>query len=213
MEAITIEMPTTLAERGAAPDELRLLATWDEYVELAEKIPYNIEFLNGEIISTSQATDLHGQLIARLITIFNNILDDRPDYRVLGSSVKICVAEGGAEFNADLSVLRGPSQYATLPSGKISTARIKNPEIVVEVLSKSTKAYDQSDKLDQYRLIPSLKHILFVSQDTVFARVYTRTDKPDQWIDTDYRLLTDTILVGDMELPMQKIYRKTVLSA
>lgn len=213
MEAITIEMPTTLAKRGAAPDELRLLATWDEYVELAEKIPCNIEFLNGEIISMSQATDLHEQLIAQLITIFNNILDDRPDYRVLGSSVKICVAEGGAEFNADLSVLRGPSQYATLPSGKISTARIKNPEIVVEVLSKSTKAYDQSDKLDQYRLIPSLKHILFVSQDAVFARVYTRTDKPDQWIDTDYRLLTDTILVGDMELPMQKIYRKTVFSA
>ena len=213
MEAITIEMPTTLAKRGAAPDELRLLATWDEYVELAEEIPYNIEFLNGEIISMSQATDLHEQLIARLITIFNNILDDRPDYRVLGSSVKICVAEGGAEFNADLSVLRGPSQYATLPSGKISTARIKNPEIVVEVLSKSTKAYDQSDKLNQDRLIPSLKHILFVSQDAVFARVYTRTDKPDQWIDTDYRLLTDTILVGDMELPMQKIYRKTVFSA
>ena len=213
MEAITIEMPTTLAKRGAAPDELRLLATWDEYVELAEEIPYNIEFLSGEIISMSQATDLHEQLIAQLITIFNNILDDRPDYRVLGSSVKICVAEGGAEFNADLSVLRGPSQYAMLPSGKISTARIKNPEIVVEVLSKSTKAYDQSDKLNQDRLIPSLKHILFVSQDAVFARVYTRTDKPDQWIDTDYRLLTDTILVGDMELPMQKIYRKTVFSA
>ncbi|MEZ0538542.1 Uma2 family endonuclease [Fibrella arboris] len=213
MEATTILIPMTLAERGAAPDEVRVSATWDEYVELSEDIPYNIEFLNGEIISMSQATDLHEQLIAQLITIFNNLLDEQPDYRVLGSSVKICISEGGAEFNADLSVVRGPSDYVTLPSGKVSTARIKNPEIVVEVLSKSTKAYDQSDKLDQYRLIPSLRHILFVSQDAVFARVYSRTNKPDQWVDTDYRLLTDTILVGDMELPMQKIYRKTPFSA
>ncbi|RYF64687.1 MAG: Uma2 family endonuclease, partial [Cytophagaceae bacterium] len=156
---------------------------------------------------------LHEQLIAQIGTLFTILLDEQPDYRVLGSSVKICIAEGGAEFNADLSVVRGPSEYGTLPSGNVSTARIKNPEIVVEVLSKSTKAYDQSDKLDQYRLIPSLRHILFVSQDAVFARVYSRTDKPDQWVDTDYRLLTDTVQVGDMELPMQKIYRKTPFSA
>ena len=213
MEAIAIDIPMTLAERGAAPDELRIPATWDEYVELAGEVPYNIEFLNGERISMSQATVLHEQLITQIATLFNNILDDQPDYRVLGSNVKICVSPGNAEFNADLSIVQGEPEYVTLPSGKVSTVRVKNPEIVVEVLSKSTKAYDQSDKLDQYRLIPSLQHILFVSQEAVFARLYSRTDKPDQWIDTDYRLLTDTILVGELALPMQKIYRKTVFSA
>ncbi|MBO0934470.1 Uma2 family endonuclease [Fibrella aquatilis] len=209
MEATTIQLPMTLAERDAAKDELRVSATWEEYVELAEEIPYNIEFLNGEIISMSQATDLHEQLIAQLITIFTNLFDDQPDYRVLGSSVKICIIEGEAEFNADLSVVRGPSEYVTLPSGRVSTARIKNPEIVVEVLSKSTKAYDQSDKLDQYRLIPSLQHILFVSQEAVFARVYSRTTQPDQWVDTDYRSITDVVRLGEWELPMQKVYKKT----
>lgn len=83
----------------------------------------------------------------------------------------------------------------------------------MEVLSKSTKAYDQSDKLDQYRLLPSGQHILFVSQEAVFARVYFRTSQPDQWVDTDYRQLTDTIQLGDLALPMTKIYRKTPLSA
>ena len=149
MEATTIQLPMTLAERDAAPDELRVGATWEEYVALAGEVPYNIEFLNGEIISMSQATDLHEQLIIQLGTLFTILLDDQPDYRVLGSSVKICVTEGGAEFNADLSVVRGPSDYATLPSGRLSTVRIKNPEVVAEVISKSTKAYDQSDKLDQ----------------------------------------------------------------
>ena len=59
MEATTIQLPMTLAERDAAPDELRVPATWEDYVELAEEVPYNIEFLHDEIISMSQATDLH----------------------------------------------------------------------------------------------------------------------------------------------------------
>ena len=213
MEALTIQLPMTLAERDTAPDALRVPATWDEYVELAGEVPYNIDFLHGEIISMSQATDLHEQLITQISTLFNNLLDDQPDDRVLGSSVKICVTPGGAEFNADLSVVRGPSAYVTLPSGKVSTVRITNPEIVVEVLSNSTKAYDQSDKLDQYRLLPSVQHILFVSQEQVFARVYSRTSQPDQWVDTDYRQLTDTVRLGDLALSLAKIYRKTPLSA
>ena len=213
MEAVTLKLPMTLQERNDAPDEIRIQATWEEYLELAWQVPYNIDYYEGEIISMSQATDLHEQLVAQIITLFNNFLDDQPDYRVLGSNVKICVAEGFAEFNADLSVVKGPSDFVVLPSGRVSTARIKNPEIVVEVLSKSTKAYDQSDKLDQYRLIPSLKHILFISQEEVFARIYSRTEQPDQWFDADYRSIDATILMGSLTLPLHKIYRKTPLAA
>ena len=230
MEAIALKIPMTLQEYDNAmlPDRsgiLRVPATWEEYLELAEQVPYNIEYYDGEIIikyvdsydgeisSMSQATDLHEQLITQLATLFNNLLDDQPDYRVLGSSVKICISEGGPEFNADLSVIKGPSEYVTLPSGKVSTVRIKNPEIVVEVLSKSTKAFDQSDKLDQYRLIPSLKHILFISQEEVFARIYSRTEQPDQWFDADYRSIDDTVRMGSLALPLRKIYRKTPFAA
>ena len=211
MEAVAPKIPMTLSERDEAPEIIRVEATWEEYLELAELVPYNIDFLNGEIISMSQATDLHEQLITQLATLFNNQLDDQPDYRVLGSNVKICVSEGGAEFNADLSVIKGLSDYVLLPSGRVSKVRIKNPEVVVEVLSKSPKAYDQSDKLDQYRLIPSLRHILFISQEAVFARVYSRLDQPDQWHDADYRAIDDVVRLGNLELPLRLVYRKTPL--
>ncbi|WP_020607145.1 Uma2 family endonuclease [Spirosoma spitsbergense] len=218
MEAVALKIPMTLQEHSETvspdrPDMLRIPATWEEYLELAEQLPYNIEYYEGEIILMSQATDLHEQLISQLGALFVDLLDDQPDYRVLGSNVKICVAEGSAEFNADLSVVKGPSDFAVLPSGRVSTARIKNPEIVVEVLSKSTRAYDQSDKLDQYRLIPSLKHILFISQEEVFARIYSRTEQPDQWFDADYRSIEATVLMGSLALPLRKIYRKTPFAA
>ena len=215
MEAVALKLPTTLPEpnEGEYAEIIRVPASWEEYLELAEQVPYTIEFYDGEIILMSQATDLHEQLIGQLITLFNNLLDDQPDYRVLGSSVKICISGGGPEFNADLSVIKGPSEYVTLPGGKVSKVRIKNPEIVVEVLSKSTKAFDQSDKLDQYRLIPALQHILFISQEAVFARVYSRTAQPDQWLDADYRSINDTVQLGQLALPLRAIYRKTPLAA
>lgn len=222
METIALHLPLTWAERDEAPAELRVEATYEEYLELAELVPYNVDYLNGEIISIecqddettsmSQATDIHEQLITQIATLFNILLDDQPDYRVLGSSVKICVIETGAEFNADVSVVKGPSDYVTLPSGKVSKSRIKNPIIIVEVLSKSTKAYDQSEKLDQYRLIPSVQHILFVSQEAVFARVYSRTAQPNQWVDADYRSLDDVVVMDTLELPLRRIYRKTSLA-
>jgi len=213
MEAVALKIPMTLQERDEAPDQIRVSATWEEYLELAEIVPYNIDYIDGELIAMGQATDTHEQLVIQLGTLFNILLDDQPDYRVLGSNVKICVEEGRSDFNADLSVVKGPSVYAMLPSGRLSTVRIKNPEIVVEVLSKSTKAYDQSDKLDQYRLISSLKHILFVSQDEVFVRSYSRTEKPAEWLDADYRSLDDTVRLGELTLPLRSIYRKTNLSA
>ncbi len=214
MEAVLPKIPLSLQERDEAgsPDVIRVPATWEDYLELAELVPYNIDYLNGELISMSQATDLHEQLIIQLGRIFDQLFDDQPTYRVLGSNVKICVTEGGAEFNADLSIVNGPSEYVTLPSGHVSKVRIKNPEIIIEALSKSTKAYDQSDKLDQYRLIPSLQHILFVSQEEVFARSYSRADQPNAWHDADYRSINDVVRLGALELPLQRVYRKTPLA-
>ncbi|MBD2699519.1 Uma2 family endonuclease [Spirosoma sp. BT702] len=212
MEAVAPKIPMTLQERDEAPEIIRIPATWEDYLELAEVVPYNIEYFDGELISMSQATVLHEQLVIQLGALFYFLLENQPDYRVLGSNVKICIEEGKADFNADLSVIKGSPEYAQLPSRRLSTGQIKNPEIVVEVLSKSTKAYDQSDKLDQYRLIPSLKHILFVSQEEVFVRIYSRTDQPAQWLDADYRSIEDNVQIGNLSLSLRSIYRKTPLA-
>lgn len=207
----TIALPRTLIERDKLSSEVRIPATWDEYIELAEDVDYNIDYLNGEIISMSQVSVTHELIIATLIRLIGNFYADADDYRVLGSNVKICIVETLADFNADLSVVRGAPIYAVLPSGRLSTVHIKNPEVVVEVLAKSTKRYDQSDKLDQYRTISSLQHVLFVDQESVFARTYSRT-APNQWLETDYRSLDDVVTVGDLHLTLREVYRKTPLA-
>ncbi len=211
MNVTTLNFPETLDEFDE--DELaRLPATWDEYLELAEDAPYTVQFLNNEVIM-SQASRLHESLVGILIWLFNNLLIDKEGYDVLGSNVKIMIPNQEGDFNADLSVVKEPVEYGTTPTGRVSTMRIKNPEIVVEVLSKSTRKFDQGEKLAYYKLIPSLQHILFIDQTKPFASLYSRTGNPDEWLNHDYRTLESIIRLGDLTLLMQAIYRKTVFES
>lgn len=130
----------------------------------------------------------------------------------MGSNVKLFSELSVGSLNADLSVVKGQSDFKVLPSGRLSKSIIKNPEIVVEVLSASTRNYDVTEKLACYKTIPTLQHVLFVDQRKIFASVYSRLPTPEQWLNIDYRLFTDTVVVGDLTLPMQEIYLKTPFS-
>lgn len=207
MEAVALKLPDSLGE-----DELlRLPATWEEYVSLVDDAPYTVQFLNDEIIM-SQASANHETIVGLLIWLLNDHYIDLPDYRVMSSNVKIVVPHHQGDFNADLSVVKEPVQYGLTPSGAVSTMRIANPKIVVEVLSKSTRKFDQGEKMNYYKLIPSLQHILFIDQLQPFASVYSRTNVPDEWLNHDYRSLESTVRLGTCELPMSAIYRKTVFA-
>ena len=56
-----------------------------------------------------------------------------------------------------------------------------NPTVVVEVLSKSTEAYDRGTKFKNYRTIPSLTEYVLIAQDAYHIEHYVR--QPDnQWL-------------------------------
>ena len=215
MEAIATlpKLPETLDELEDGT-MLRIPAMWDEYLDLADEVEYNIQFLTGDIIIMSQATDTHERLIIRLGKLFALYFDELDEnYQVLGSNVKIVIPDRLGDFNADLSVVRGPSEYGLTLTGRESKVRIQNPHIVVEVLSKGTHDFDRGQKLTAYQTIPSLNHILLIDQRSVNAWIFSRTDRPNQWLQTQYQSLTDTIPMGDFSLNVQDIYRKIDLVA
>ena len=84
----------------------------------------------------------------------------------MNSDQRIATADGLYTY-ADGSVFcdameLGPEQTAT------------NPRVLVEVLSDGTRAYDRGEKLDRYRSIPSLAHVVFLEQDGVDVEVWSR---------------------------------------
>ena len=210
METIAVKLPESVEE-----DELvRLPATWEEYLDLLDEADQTnptltIQFLNNEVIM-SQATDIHEELVITVALLLKLALRSQSQYRVLGSSVKMVIPDHQGDFNADVSVVNGPSEYGMTQKGRENKTRIKNPEIIVEILSKSTRKFDEGEKLAYYKLIPSLKHILLVDQNKPFASVYSRTDAPNEWLNHDYWTLDAIVRLGDLELPMREIYGATV---
>jgi len=200
--------PLTLHERAQAPDVLRAKATFEEYLELAEICPYNLEYINGEIVSMSKASLPHELLVARLATILNILFDDDDERQIFSSNIVIHVAATGNSYNADVSIVQGEPDYFRLPSGLLSTSDITNPELVVEVLSKSTMAYDLNEKLEDYKQIPSLQQVLFVSQHRASVSSYLRTETPGVWLNTSFHALTDEVVVLNKPVLVSTIYRK-----
>jgi len=210
---ITAPFPLTLAERELAPDVIRAKASFDEYLDFAEVCPYNVEYISGEIISMSQASLAHESLVSRLDYLLVGLYDDDETMQVFSSNIKIFIDTTGDSVNADVSVVRGKPDYLTLPSGNISTASVKNPVLLVEVLSKSTLAFDldgstPGEQLELYKQISTLQQVLFVSQDKPRVMSYVRTDTPNVWLNTSVHDLTESIAVLDNDVLLSSIYRK-----
>ena len=203
-----IALPLTLPELAQAPDILRVKASFEEYLEFAEQCQYNVEYFNGEIVSMSQASLPHESLVARLATVFNVLFDDVDELTVVGSNMKIHVPATGNSFNADVSIIRGEADYLHLPGGRLSTVEVQNPELVVEIFSNSTMAYDLGDKLKSYKQVPSLRQVLFVSQHKPWVSSYSRTDTPGVWLNTSFHALTDFVQVLDKNVLLADIYKK-----
>ncbi len=87
-----------------------------------------------------------------------------------------------------------------------SPLAVRNPFLIVEVLSRSTQHYDRGFKSTAYRTIPSLRHLIFVAQDRVLVEHLQREE--DRWSITSYRELHQQISLGQGCLALADIYAR-----
>ena len=98
-------LPLNLTERSLAPDILRVRATFNEYLAFAEECQYNVEYINGEIVSMSQASLTHESLVGRLIYTLIGLFDNDEQITAFSSNIKLFVEATGDLVNADVTVV------------------------------------------------------------------------------------------------------------
>ena len=83
-------------------------------------------------------------------------------------------------FSADTFV-RIPAGNRRLPDMGVDCGRpddasleAAEPVLVVEVLSPTSRAFDQTEKLEEYKTVPSLEYILLVDPEVPQVRLYRR---------------------------------------
>ena len=143
--------------------------TLDDFIAAAEGTDERIEFVDGQIVSLAAPSLEHG-LIAENIAFSLRTRLRTKGCRVLSQGNLVAVAGSDDTFIPDVAVFCGDVQRRKVRRADV----LRNPVVLVEVLSPSTADYDHGRKWLSYRGISSLKHYLLVAQDQARVEWYTR---------------------------------------
>ena len=192
-----------LLERIKLQDVVCVPASEADYLDIAPAFPGKLEYHNGEIIAMSLATAIHELVVSAINYLLFSYYRDK-DFLVTSSNAGLQIPHPGGEYyQPDLMVTQGEWVFK-----QGSTCIITNPYLLVEVLSPSTKKYDQEFKLEYYKELPSLHYVVYAAQNRPYLTVYERTDQPDVWLNTDYKTLDSIAKLGELTLPLREIYHK-----
>ena len=211
MEAV-LTLPMSLEQRLELPDELRVPASWEEFLDLLPNCPYRIEYDDHEIISImGYASENHEKIALQIAHLLRQILGDS-QYEFYGSNLALHIPDQPKRyFNADCTVVKGETQKVNLKGNMYAVA---NPFLLVEVLSASTYDHDLGRKFREYRKIDSLQQVIFI--DSVQYSVISQQRLPGthEWTLQEFNTLEQTFPVLDNgKISLQDLYHKISFDA
>ena len=176
--------------------------TPEEYLALERKATLKSEYISGEILAMSGASNAHNLITLDIGTELNIQLRGR-ECLVYTNDMRIRTSPMGSYFYPDVVVVCGEPQFE---DNVFDT--LLNSILVIEVLSPSTEAYDKGEKFRHYQELASLQEYILVSQDRVRVEHYRLTQT--QWVQTEFREPEDVLPLVSIgcELPLQDIYRR-----
>jgi len=179
-------------------DEIPNALTAEEYLEWESAQSTRNEYVGGEVYPMVGGTTDHNRIVLNTILALSQTLDSNK-YEVFGIELKLHIPRADSFFYPDVMVLR----KADVRQGMYQT----QPVLIVEVLSPSTRSFDQSEKRNEYFSIHSLQHYLLVEQSKIHVRGYHRVN--DNFEETIRNQEDDFIEVQDLdgEVSMSQIYR------
>lgn len=154
--------------------------TIEEYVQLDRCDGERWEYVNGEAHAMAGGSPEHALVAANLITALKNALDGQPCL-AFHEAQKIATVNTRAYHYPDASVVCPPFARDSRDDHALTS-----PVVLFEVLSPSTRDYDQGDKFAHYRSIDVLADYVLIDPD---ARVVEHRSKvaDDQWLTTFVR--------------------------
>jgi Uma2 family endonuclease len=139
--------------------------TLQEFLPWEEQQPDRYELVDGQPVLMSGGTQAHNLIAVNLISALRPLLRGTP-CRPGGSDLRVPVPVTGRSRYPDVTIDCGRYE----PGAHDATS----PAVVFEVLSQSTKWFDQNKKLTDYDTIPSIQQYVCISQDELRISVWTR---------------------------------------
>jgi Uma2 family endonuclease len=173
----------------------------EEYFEMEAKSLEKHEYFAGEVFAMAGGKPNHSLIANNISAELRTALKGKP---CLTYNSDLIIATSNSEFvYADASVVCGKLEHFPTDSNAV-----KNPILIVEVLSDSTEKYDRGEKFRKYQQIPSFREYVLITQDKVRVEVFFKPDNIIFWQYRAYENLNETIELKSIacKISLQDIY-------
>jgi hypothetical protein len=176
------------------------------YLQMEREADYKSEYFHGEIFAMAGASENHN-MVSRSVSgsLFNHLRGKKCTHYT--ADMKLHIPANTLYTYPDLMVVCGDKKFL---DGEKDV--IMNPIIIIEILSKSTEAYDRGEKFALYRSIPSLREYVLISSTSIRAEVMRKENELGLWfLASEADSLEGSILIKniELELSLSDIYEET----
>jgi Uma2 family endonuclease len=189
---------TSILYTRAMPREapVRQATSFDEFLEFEIHSQERHEFVDGNLFVMPGGTPRHNRLAINLLMRLDPVVTKHGCVAYMNDVLVRTSDEVG--YYPDLFVVCDSSQRSMRVQ--------RNPSIIVEVLSESTEKFDRTEKLRNYRTIPSLEMYVLLEQDSILAEVYSK--QAEGWWKHDVLREGSSIAFSSLELmvPLADLY-------
>jgi Uma2 family endonuclease len=173
----------------------------EEYFEIERNSEERFEYWDGSVWLMAGASPEHERIVSNAIFHLRMILER--GCSVFGSNLKVKVPAYSPYRYPDLSVYCGQGIFETIDGLDVLT----NPQMLIEVLSPSTEAFDRGEKFTYYKSIESFTEYLLVATNRPFVTQFIKQAE-NEWIQReatgpDGKLFLETFGV---EILLSEIY-------
>ena len=169
------------------------------------------EYLDGRIIpmvetirSMAGASLAHNRIVSNLVISLGTQMRGRP-CDVFSSDMRIHIPTTGLYTYPDIAALCGEPRFE---DDQLDV--LLNPDLIIEVLSPSTEAYDRGAKFDHYRSIETLQTYMLIAQDRAHVEQFERQESG--WLLTVTKGLEASVRLEAIscELALADVYERVL---
>ena len=160
------------------------LYTPAEYLEFERQSEIKHELIDGEIFEMAGANKRHNLIAGNAFRLLSNQLLER-ECNVYSSDMRVKITSTKKYTYPDIVAVCGEELFEDSTEDTLL-----NPMLIIEVLSKSTEAYDRGAKFEFYQTIESFQEYVLISQEPFRVEQYIRKDK-NEWTYFEFRKAAD----------------------
>src|SRR5215471_3470328 len=132
--------------------------TPEQYLDIERAAPFKSEYFDGMMYAMPGVSYEHWLIVNNVARRLGNALEGT-SCSVGTSDLRLRISVGGLHAYPDIMVVCDEPRFADT-----TTDMVLNPQVLVEVLSRSTEAYDRGFRSQQYRQLESLQEYALVAQ-------------------------------------------------